>query len=149
MLERVKEGDHNYISGLRKYIAAYKAMQRSHAPTASIVYAFHSFGRPDRKLNRDCLIIFRVLDSIMHKFLHTGYVWSQGRRGCCIRTNSTGIMTTTSWIPRGTEMAPQGRPIKHTHGAQDLPIKAKRQKWGHNLSAATPVCTIFEKSCCA
>jgi len=30
MLERVKEGDHNYISGLRKYIAAYKAMQRSH-----------------------------------------------------------------------------------------------------------------------
>ena len=61
MLERVKEGDHNYISGLRKYIAAYKALQRSHAPTASIAYAFHSFGRPDRKLNRDCLIIFRVL----------------------------------------------------------------------------------------
>ena len=61
MLERVKEGDRNYISGLRKYIAAYKAMQRSHAPTASIAYAFHSFGRPDRKLNRDCLIIFIVL----------------------------------------------------------------------------------------
>ena len=38
MLERVKEGDRNYISGLRKYIAAYKAMQRSHAPTASIAY---------------------------------------------------------------------------------------------------------------
>jgi len=32
-------------------------------------------------------------------------------------------------------MAPQGRPIKLTHGAQDLPIKAKRQKQGHNLSA--------------
>ena len=36
MLERVKEGDHNYILGLRKHIAAYKAVQRSHAPTASL-----------------------------------------------------------------------------------------------------------------
>ena len=50
MLERVKEADHNYISGISKFIASYKAMQRSHAPTASIAYAFHSFGRPDRKL---------------------------------------------------------------------------------------------------
>ena len=50
MLERVKETDHNYISGISKFIASYKAMQRSHAPTASIAYTFHSFGRPDRKL---------------------------------------------------------------------------------------------------
>ena len=50
MQERVKEADHNYISGISKFIASYRAMQRSHAPTASIAYAFHSFGRPDRKL---------------------------------------------------------------------------------------------------
>ena len=34
------------------------------------------------------------------------------------------------------KMAPQGRPIKRRHGAQDLPMKAKRQKRIHNLSAA-------------
>ena len=72
----------------------------------------------------------------MHKFLHTGFVWSQGRRGRYIRTNSTGIRRRRPGVPRGTKMAPQGRPIKRTHGAQDLPIKAKRQKRGHNLSAA-------------
>jgi len=51
----------------------------------------------------------------MHKFLHTRFVWSQGRRGRYIRTNSTGIQQRRPGVPRGTKMAPQGRPIKHTH----------------------------------
>ena len=69
-------------------------------------------------------------------FLPTGFVWSQGRQGRYIRTNSTGIRRRRPGVPRGTKMAPQGRPIKRRHGAQDLPMKAKRQKRIHDLSTA-------------
>ena len=69
-------------------------------------------------------------------FLSTGIVWSQGRQGRYIRTNSTGIRRRRSGVPRGTKMAPQGRPIKRRHGAQDLPMKAKRQKRIHDLITA-------------
>ena len=72
----------------------------------------------------------------LHGFLPTGFVWSQGRQGRYIRTNSTGIQRRRPGVPRETKMAPQGRPIKRRHGAQDLPMKAKRQKRIHDLSAA-------------
>ena len=50
IIMRVKEADHNFISGLCKFISAYKKMQKSsHAPTSTIAYAFHNFGRPDSK----------------------------------------------------------------------------------------------------
>ena len=45
---RVKEADHNFISGLHKFFSAYKKMQKSsHAPTSTIAYGFHNFGQPD------------------------------------------------------------------------------------------------------
>jgi len=47
---RVREADHNFISGLCKFISTYRKMQKSsHAPTSTIAYAFHTFGRPDSK----------------------------------------------------------------------------------------------------
>jgi len=50
MLDRVKQGDHSFISGLNKFIISYKAMQKSSlAPTPSISYALHNFGCPDRE----------------------------------------------------------------------------------------------------
>ncbi len=52
MLERVKENDYNFLSGVSKFIASYNAMQKSHAPAAAIAYGLHNFGRPDRKLSR-------------------------------------------------------------------------------------------------
>ena len=51
LLDRVKQGDQFYfISGLNKFIISYKAMQKSSlAPTPSISYALHNFGRPDHE----------------------------------------------------------------------------------------------------
>lgn len=47
---RVREADHNFISSLCKFISTYRKMQKSsQAPTSTIAYAFHIFGRPDSK----------------------------------------------------------------------------------------------------
>ena len=42
MLMRAKEADHNFLSGLSKFLTSFKGLQRSHAPTASIAYALHN-----------------------------------------------------------------------------------------------------------
>ena len=47
MLMRAKQADHNFLSGLNKFLTSFKGLQRSHAPTASIAYALHNFVRPD------------------------------------------------------------------------------------------------------
>ena len=50
LVVRVREADHNFISGLCKFITTYRKMQKSsHAPTSTIAYALHTFGRPDSK----------------------------------------------------------------------------------------------------
>ena len=55
LLDRVKQGDHSCILSLDSIIFflisyMYKAMQKSSlAPTPSISYALHNFGRPDRE----------------------------------------------------------------------------------------------------
>ena len=50
IIMRVKEADHNFISGLCKFISTYTKMRKSsHAPTSTIAYAFHNFGRSDSK----------------------------------------------------------------------------------------------------
>ena len=50
--QRLSEGDHNFLSAIRKFISSYKHMQQSSvAPTATILYALHNFGKPDSKLD--------------------------------------------------------------------------------------------------
>lgn len=50
--ERLNEGDQNMTSGVRKFIKSYTYMQHSSfAPTATISYALHNFGKPDSKLH--------------------------------------------------------------------------------------------------
>jgi len=48
-----------------------------------------------------------------------------------VYTNVEGIKIRRSGVPRGTERVPQGTPIKRKLGAQDLPLKPKRQKRAH------------------
>ena len=44
--------DQNMISGVKKFIKSYTRMQHSSfAPTATISYALHNFGKPDSKLH--------------------------------------------------------------------------------------------------
>ena len=47
---RLSDGDHNFISGVKKFINSYRYMQQSSvAPSATISYALHNFGKPDSK----------------------------------------------------------------------------------------------------
>ena len=51
IIMRVKEADRNFISGLCKFISTYTKMRKSsHAPTSTIAYTFHNFGRSDSQL---------------------------------------------------------------------------------------------------
>lgn len=50
LTERIIEGDHNVLSGVNKFIQQYKLMTKSHAPSSSIAYALHNFGKSDSKL---------------------------------------------------------------------------------------------------
>ena len=70
----------------------------------------------------------------LHCKLHIILVWSQGRRGHYIKTNSGGIKRRLLGITRGTKMAPQGRPAKRKLGAQNLPFQAKKSIKPHSLS---------------
>ena len=67
MVKRVKEGDHNYISGLTKFISSYRKLKcKSNAPTSSIAYAMHNFGHPNCKcIDRWCFFCL-----IQHVHVH-------------------------------------------------------------------------------
>ena len=45
-LEQTNTGNHNYITGVDKFLACYEAMHVSPAPCA-IAHALHNFGRSD------------------------------------------------------------------------------------------------------
>ena len=63
MLQRVREGDHNFTSGLTKFITSYKKMQKSHAPTSAIAYVFHSFGRSDSESKKYTISLHSMIDN--------------------------------------------------------------------------------------
>ena len=83
LLDRVKQGDHSFILSLdsNKFLISHKAMQKSSlAPTPSISYALHNFGRPDREFQA-LLYCVSFLPVNLTLLLPIGFVWSQGRRG--------------------------------------------------------------------
>ena len=48
---KLQERDANFIAGVSTFIKTYKSMQQSsHAPTASVAHALHTFGKSDSKL---------------------------------------------------------------------------------------------------
>ena len=49
--DRLSDGDHNLISGAKKFIQAYKKLECSDAPNSSLSYALHNFGKSDSKSN--------------------------------------------------------------------------------------------------
>ena len=124
LVVRVREADHNFISGLCKFITTYRKMQKSsHAPTSTIAYALHTFGRPDSKsLIGRTTYISTTFKYAFHILI--GIVRSQGRKGRYIKTNAGGIKRRHAGISKGSKMAPQGRPTKRKIGAQELPLPA-------------------------
>ena len=80
--ERLADGDQNMVSGVTKFIKSYAYMQNlGIAPSSTISYALHNFGKPDSKLPILMILLY----------LNLGYVWSNGRRGRYVKTNATGI----------------------------------------------------------
>lgn len=121
---------HNMISGVSAFVCTYRKMMKTKpAPTTSIAYALHNFGKVDRKYqaaeNDDMIFVHYII----------GFAWSNGRKGKYIQTNSGGIQRRRKGLPRRTKMAPQGRPAKRK--LQDPHVmapKAKRQKRPHSLT---------------
>ena len=71
---------------------------------------------------------------ILTIILILGMVWSNGRRGHYIKTNSGGIQRRRKGISRGTRMAPQERPVNRPIDGYTLQGRPKRPKRPHNLS---------------
>ena len=56
MVHRLEGGDHNMISGVSAFIRTYKNMIKSSpAPSATIAYSLHMFGKADSKYHRSLL----------------------------------------------------------------------------------------------
>ena len=64
----------------------------------------------------------------------SGFVRSKGLRGHYIKTGAGGIQRRRKGLPRGSTVAPQGRPPKRKSSLNDIPLKTKRLKRHHNLS---------------
>ena len=105
--DRVKAGDTSLISGLCKFIQTLKKLQHSHSPGPAISYALHNFGKSDRKCDINDRGGRVITTCANYKYVHNciGYVWSNGRRGKYIKTNSTGIARRRKGLSRGTKMA--------------------------------------------
>ena len=93
-----------------------KCKKLSRAPTSTIAYAFHNFGRPDSHLG-----VEQPKECCIYTSLNLCGLMAESQ---CMKTNEGEVKRRQARIPRGSRMAPQGWPIKI--GAQNLPLPLKR-----------------------